>query len=176
MKKFLFILLMSSLLVSTGCMGGDEQPLDSQSEAEATSEGSEAEAEKKSDETEDTKTEVDANEEAAIIKVIEDNLDMAEKEDLDGYMATIDTNSPAFEPTKKIMQDLFDSYDIDYELESVKVKAIDGDNAQVEAVQITKKLDGPEFNDNKSVLIHQMVKTDEGWKVTGTQIQKTEAL
>lgn len=96
------------------------------------------------------------------------------KEDVDGYMATVDTDSPAYAPTKEAMKKLFDMYDLQATLDDIKVVSSKDDDAEVRTVITTKKVKGPQFNDNKVTALHTMKKKDGKWVVVASKIENID--
>ena len=96
------------------------------------------------------------------------------KEDVDAYMATVDTDSPAYAPTKEAMKKLFDMYDLQATLNDLTVVSGKDDDAEVRTVITTKKIKGPQFNDNKVTALHTMKKKDGKWVVVASKIEKID--
>lgn len=113
---------------------------------------------------------------AEIIAVVKKNLEMAQQEDLEGYMSTIAEDSPAYEPTRESMRQIFEIYDLSYELPEVRVLEKTEDTARVYFVQITRKVSGPEFLDNQVTGRHQLKKIKGVWKIFLTEVINIEYL
>lgn len=107
-------------------------------------------------------------EKSAIEELIKTNAASFEKEQLDAYIATLDSKSPEIENTKAMMIELFKNYDLKLDIESVKILKIAEGEADVEVVQVTRKLTGGDFRDNRIKIIHHLKKTDGKWKITNS--------
>lgn len=114
--------------------------------------------------------------EEAVRKVIFQNAESMNTEDAELYMETIHPESPLYDATEKMVQTLFDQYDLKVTLKDVKVEKIEDDLAEVLVVQETRKLAGGEFQDNK-VETRNVLKLHEGkWKFFSSQIVTSEIL
>ena len=161
-------LLVSSLLIS--CFGNVEEPSASSPSAETTtqespSQGGENQAE----------TEGERDIEAAKL-TLEENIRTLNEEDLEAHMATIDEESAVFEPTKATLEVLIKTYDLETEITAVEVVESDADTIKIRAEQITKKISGPEFRDNRLKAVHTLKKRDGKWKISATEIESIEYL
>lgn len=114
--------------------------------------------------------------EDAIKKVVQDNITAMNEENLDKYMATIDMNSSVAENTRDMLKNLFSVYDLKSEIQDIKVKNLTDTTADVECVQITKKINGPEFMNNKISILHHMKKINGEWKFSTSEVLNTEAI
>ncbi len=119
-----------------------------------------------------TKTESDGE----IMSLMNENLRALENEDMEGYMATIHEQSAGYAITEHTMLEAFDMYDLKYELIDVKVVEKSSQEAKVKFVQITQKIDGPVFRDNKISGVHILKKSDGKWKIYDTQIDSIDYL
>lgn len=104
------------------------------------------------------------------------NIKAAQEEDLEAYLATIHPESPSYQQTRELVGRLFNDFDLSYELIELKLLAKTEDEARVEFVQKTRKLRGPEFQDNQVVGVHLLKKSDGRWKIMSTEIKKVEYL
>ena len=102
------------------------------------------------------------------------NAQTLEDEDLSGYMSTIHPDSPAYGTTEDVISELFDMYKLKYDVKSVKVLSIDGDEARVRVRMITSKISGPEFADNDLTAVHVLKKDGGKWKIYETKIESID--
>ncbi len=116
------------------------------------------------------------SEKAAIESVVVLNLKALNEENIEAYMATIDPNSPGFEVTKNAIAQSFSIYDLNYVMNNFNVATITGNTAIVTVDQTTTKIRGPQFRNNRMVLMHQFNKSNGQWKMFSSQIQKVEYL
>lgn len=110
--------------------------------------------------------------EAAIVA----NVEFMNKEDFDGVMSTIHPESSYYSTTESLVKKIFDIYDLNYKLEKVKIIEENENEVKVEFVQITKKLKGPEFKNNRTTGVHTMKKDGESWKIFSTEVTDLEFL
>ncbi len=116
------------------------------------------------------------DDERAILDVIVANRDAAEEEDLEGYMATIHEDSPLYETTESTMEQIFDIYDLYYDIPRVEFVEVGEAEASVRVTQITGRISGPDFNDNETTAVHTLYMTDDGWMIYGSEIEEIEFL
>lgn len=107
---------------------------------------------------------------AALRQLVDRNLQAAQAEDLEAYMAQMHPQSPLFESTRRTMRVIFDRYQMDYQLMDVAFIGTDGQYAVVRARSSTRKVSGPEFRDNVTDVMH-VFRQDEGqWKFWQTAV------
>lgn len=112
--------------------------------------------------------------EKEVISLIKKNLEYFNEEDIDGYINTISSESPVYEPTKIAIEQAFELYDLKVTLDKIEVLEIDDEIAKVQVTQTTKKEEGPEFKNNKTIAVHTLIKTEDGWKVSNSDIKNIE--
>ena len=108
--------------------------------------------------------------------IVYENVKAMENEDLERVMATIDDQSEAFDQTKKLAERLFETYDLRYELDSVRVLGQTETEAKVECLQTTRRVNGPAFRDNRIDIVHRLRNTDGYWRIYGSEIKRIEYL
>jgi len=108
--------------------------------------------------------------------VVQENIKAMNNEDLDKAMATIDDQSASYDQTKKVAKQLFELYDLKYELDSLKVISQTDDEARVECIQTTMKVKGPAFRDNRIVFVHTLRRVDGIWKIYNSKVMKLDYL
>lgn len=104
------------------------------------------------------------------------NVDFMNQEDFDGVMSTFHPQSPSYEMTEKLVKKIFEVYDLNYKIEKLKVLEKNDNEAKVEFVQITTKLKGPDFKNNKTTGVHTLKMDDGSWKIFSTEVQDLEFL
>lgn len=115
-------------------------------------------------------------EDKELSEVINRNIEMLQKEDVEGYMKTIDPKSSVYEGTKEILPRLFADFDISYEIKEIAVLEKTDSSASVQVSQVTKKIKGGDFRDNEGVMIHTLVKRNGEWKISDSQIKDIKYL
>ena len=99
-----------------------------------------------------------------IRELLQENVQALEAEDLDAAMNTIHPDSPQIANTRKITEQFFEDYDLDYEADNLEVLDLSESDATVRIVQTTKKKTGAEFRDNVTTAIHSLKKQNGKWK------------
>ncbi|MCL6601818.1 MAG: copper amine oxidase N-terminal domain-containing protein [Paenibacillus sp.] len=116
-------------------------------------------------------------EEEAISAVLQAYIKSSNEENLSGVLATLDSTSPQFDMNKQLHTQLFNTYDLLFEIESSKIIHYNENEAAIYTVQTSKKLKGPEFQDNRSVIVTMMKKTKEGkWVMVQSLLIKADKL
>ncbi len=113
-------------------------------------------------------------EKGAIEALIKTNAESFEKENLDGYIATLDPESPELENTRAMMGELFKKYDLKIKIENVRILKVGEDKADVEVVQVTEKVTGGDFRNNRVDIIHHLKKINGAWKISGSDTIKID--
>ena len=108
--------------------------------------------------------------------VIEANAKYMNEEKFDEAMNTIHKDSPAYPATESMLKQLFERYDLNYKVVSMKVTEETDLEAKIEFVQITSKLKGPEFKNNKATGIHTLKKDGDSWKIYSTEMTDVQFL
>ena len=108
--------------------------------------------------------------------VIEANAKYMNEEKFDEAMNTIHKDSPAYPATESMLKQLFDRYDLNYKVVSMKVTEETDLEAKIEFVQITSKLTGPEFKNNKATGVHTLKKDGDSWKIYSTEMTDVQFL
>ena len=114
--------------------------------------------------------------EQEIKDVILKNTEAGNNEDVIAYMNTIDKSNKNYDTMKDMMNKIYDTYDLSYKVSDLKVTELKGDEAKVQFVQITKKIKGPTFRDNRIEGVHTLHKVNGEWKIFDTKITKMEYL
>lgn len=105
--------------------------------------------------------------------VVYANVNYLNKEDMTGYMSTIDPQSGDYNRTEELLNQLFSQYDLNYKIEKLKVTQIDESSATAEFTQLTTKLKGPEFKNNRITGIHNLKFRNGSWKISSTKVIST---
>jgi hypothetical protein len=117
-----------------------------------------------------------ASSDADITAAVTENLKAMEREDVNATMATIDPSSPGFQSTQELIKLIFEQYDLKYELSDLKVTEKKGNEAQVSFSQVTRKVSGPDFRDNKITGVHTLRFTGGKWKIYNSTVSTTDYL
>lgn len=110
--------------------------------------------------------EIDKDIEEAV-KVIEENLEYAQKEDMEGYLSTIVPSART--ETKKELSSFFEEYDLEHTILSVEVLEKESDIMLIRTEQQTVVKDSvegaPAYRDHIAEANHTMVKVDGTWMI-----------
>lgn len=118
----------------------------------------------------------DAAEDKDILKVIEKNLEAAEKEDFDAWIKTYHERARSCKARGSEMQECFRVYDMKYALEQAEVLDKTDDEAKVLFIQVNRTVSGPDNNDKKITGVHIMKKSYGKWKIYDTEVKKIQEL
>jgi hypothetical protein len=107
----------------------------------------------------------------AVEETVRSQIKALNKEDLDGYMSYIHPGNPAYANTREQVADIFEKYDLRNTLEKIERESITADEAKVSFVQLTEKVSGPAFQNNRTTGLHTLRKDDGKWKIYSTEIR-----
>lgn len=109
-------------------------------------------------------------------EAIQANTDYMNSENLEGVMSTIYPESDSYEITENLVIQLFKAYDLNYKIEKLEVVDEDENESEVNFTQLTTKINGPKFRDNRVKGTHILKKDGDSWKIFSTKIIDTEFL
>jgi len=107
---------------------------------------------------------------------VEANIKYMNEEKFDEVMNTIDKDSPSYSTSKTMIEQIFKLYDLNYKITNMKVIEDNDSEAKIEFTQITTKISGPKFKNNKSTGIHTLKKNGDSWKIYSTQMTDVQYL
>lgn len=109
--------------------------------------------------------------EMQVRQIIEQNFATLNSEDLAAHELTIHPDSPFIEQTLTQMSQIFASYDLEYGFaDEVLYLTTDGDYAYARVAQVTRKLAGPDFRDNRIDQIWVFKPYNGEWRVWTSQV------
>ena len=108
--------------------------------------------------------------------VIKANAAYMNEEDLEGVMTTVHPKSPSYPATESMAKQIFERFDLNYKIENIKVLEQTDKEAKVEFTQVTTKIKGKDFKNNKATGIHTLRKDGKSWKVYSTEMVKVDFL
>lgn len=94
--------------------------------------------------------------EEAARNAIASYLDALNREDLAGALRIVHPESPMREATSQTLSWLFETYDLEHALESVRVLERSDDEMYVHSVQVMSKTDGPPLSDVRTEYVHTL--------------------
>jgi len=109
-------------------------------------------------------------------ELIKANAAYMNEEDLEAVMTTVHPKSPSYPATESMAKQIFERYDLNYKIENIKVIEQNDKEAKVEFTQITTKIKGKDFKNNKTTGIHTLRKDGDSWKVYSTEMTNVEFL
>ena len=109
-------------------------------------------------------------------ELIKANAAYMNEEDLEAVMTTVHPKSPSYPATESMAKQIFERYDLNYKIENIKVIEQNDKVAKVEFTQITTKIKGKDFKNNKATGIHTLRKDGDSWKVYSTEMTNVEFL
>lgn len=101
---------------------------------------------------------------------IEANAAFMNQEDFEGVMSTIHPESQSYKMTENLVKKIFETYDLSYKIEKIKVLEQNDKEARVEFVQLTTKIKGPDFKNNRTYGIHTLKLDGDSWKIFSTEV------
>ncbi|MBN8209871.1 DUF2628 domain-containing protein [Bacillus sp. NTK071] len=114
-----------------------------------------------------------------ISKLIDHNIQALQDEDIDSYMSTIYKDSSSeddYNQTLELLSTMFDEFDLNQEVTGMTFLSINENEAKVRLTQTTTLLEGADFRDNKSILIHTLKKQNGQWKFLKSEVESIEYL
>ena len=115
-------------------------------------------------------------EDEVLISVVEKNLQMSQEENTEGILETIHEEAPGYSTLKQGLEQMFNAYDFSYELKEADVLDKSRDEARIHFIQVTKKISGPEFQDNEVEGIHTLKRSKGAWKILNTEVTNVRFL
>ena len=106
------------------------------------------------------------------LAVLEANLVYSETEDIDNYLNTLtsDQNIPS---VIEGLEELFDTFDIEYELMDIEILSISPEEAVIQTEQKTVATyisDGYLFNHNIATVTHTLINEDGNYRIRWTEL------
>lgn len=97
-----------------------------------------------------------------ITAVINKQIEASNKEDIAAYKATIDPSDPNLDVLLQQTQQVFDQYDLKFNIEKMSIINYTENEAQVYLTQTTEKVKGPQFQNSRVKLVVTLIKTAAG--------------
>lgn len=111
-------------------------------------------------------------EQEAIFSTIRENLQAMEREDINAVMATVHPETPNFEASKTVNEELFKNYDLKFELIELKLVSLKDGVAKVAFKQKTRRVDN---GANEPAVfaqgVHTLKKDGDKWKIISTAVE-----
>ena len=111
-----------------------------------------------------------------LVRLLKENTLAMENEDLEKALSIVDKNWYQYEANKLFTQQMFNLYDLDYEVEKIEILEQSPTTAKVSFTHVVKKISGAEFFDQRSNTLLHFNKIDGEWKMIDREIVNTEFL
>lgn len=106
----------------------------------------------------------------AIKAVIFKNIIAGNTEDINMYMDCIDPTIDVYEQTRALTEQIFEMYDLKYEIKTIRVVGREDNLSEVRVTQLTKRISGPDFIDYQGEIQNLLKKVDGKWKIYETNV------
>jgi hypothetical protein len=110
------------------------------------------------------------------LTVVRAQVDALNRQNLNASMDGIHPSSPMFQSTKEFAEVIFKNYKLRFTLQKIALESMTADTAKVRFTQITKKISGPEFRNNRVIGVHTLKKYQGKWKIYDSKTIKIEYL
>ncbi|MGJ9458534.1 hypothetical protein [Oceanobacillus sp. CF4.6] len=126
---------------------------------------------------EDTEEDLQENlpEDEVLFTVIENNVNALTNGNQNEYKNTVHSESPVYDQTVDTMKQL-SPYQLDMELSGLSVEEKTEEEARVSFTQTTIKMEGSEFQNNKTSGIHVLKNENGNWKIYQTEVEEVITL
>ena len=104
----------------------------------------------------------------AVEETVKSQVSALNREDVAGYMSYIHPDSPGALATRDNLDATFNEYDLKTTLEKLEPVTLNDGEAKVHFIQLTEKLSGPAFRNNRVSGTHILRKDGGVWKVFST--------
>lgn len=95
------------------------------------------------------------------------------EEDIELVRATMHPDSRAYDSTIEQSRELFDEYELEYELTIHDVRTA-GESAEADVTQTTRKVSGPSFRDNRLTATHELRTYEGNWRIYDSTVDDVE--
>ena len=112
----------------------------------------------------------------AVEEVLRSQISALNREDAAAYLSYVHPESPNYAATRAEVERLFREYDLKHTLEKAEPASMTDGEAKVRFVQLTEKLSGPAFRNNRMTGTHILRKDGSMWKIFSTVQDKLDYL
>lgn len=96
------------------------------------------------------------------------------KRDAEGALAAMHPEAPGLTNTRATTQQITATYDLIFMIQSLKLESATPDEARVSFTQVTQKVAGPEFRNNRVAGVHTLRKFQGTWRIYSTEVGEIE--
>jgi hypothetical protein len=111
-----------------------------------------------------------------VFAVINAQIKALNKRDAAGAMAVMHPDAPGLAAIRESTFQITSAADLLYVVQNVTLESATDTEARVRFTQLTQKISGPEFRNNRVIGIHTLRKHQGAWKLYSTEIIKVEFL
>jgi hypothetical protein len=111
-----------------------------------------------------------------ILAVINDQIKALNKRDANAALAFMHPDAPGLAAIRESTEQITAAADLLYVIQDLKVESATETEAKVRYTQVTQKVSGPEFRNNRVVGIHTLRKYQGHWRLYSTEVVKVEFL
>lgn len=113
----------------------------------------------------------------AAIAAVRRNVEAMQQEKVEEVLATVHPESPSYEQTRQIVNDIAEKFQLRYELSGLQVELATPDTIRVAFEQVTESAgEADEFPANKVFGVHLLKKDKGTWKIWATEVRRVERL
>ena len=113
---------------------------------------------------------------APIFAVINTQIKALNKRDAEGALAVMHPDAPGLAAIRESTLQITAAADLLYVIQNITLESATDTEAKVRYTQVTQKVSGPEFRNNRIVGIHTLRKYQGAWRLYSTQVIKVEFL
>jgi hypothetical protein len=117
-----------------------------------------------------------AKDRQAVKSLFAQHLQSLNREDLKGYLATLDSNAAKYDQVKAQTIQLFKNYNLKYDLKLLEIVSLNSNTGVVKMVATVKRVSGADFTDSKIVTFNTISKSNGRWQITDTEVESLTAL
>jgi type IV secretory pathway VirJ component len=173
MKPSLIILLLTAVLVLSGCKSEEEKIETKPKQGETYVLPPQQE---QPQQTIQKQVNIDPKIAAEIISVIRENIAATQAKDKERVLKTIHKDCPQLRSTIQGMDYVFANFDMIFDLEKIEVIELSGEDAKVYYMQTTRAIRGQGYPPTRSTGIHIMKKENGKWKIFKTEYLSNEQI
>ncbi|MDY6771106.1 MAG: hypothetical protein SV186_04075 [Candidatus Nanohaloarchaea archaeon] len=111
-----------------------------------------------------------------VTHVLHQNVQAYNQENLSLLRQTMHPRSPAVNATMQQSRQVFSIYDLQARLTNVTVLSVNRTTARVRVTQVTHKLSGPQFRDNRVTAVHTLKRYNGEWRIYTSKTESIEYL
>jgi hypothetical protein len=124
----------------------------------------------------DRSSQKDDSPSAAVFAPVEAQIKALNRRDAAAALVVMHPEAPGLAGARQATEQVTANFDLVYIIQGLAVESLDENEAKVRFTQLTQKVAGPEFRNNRLTGIHTLRKDHGAWKIYSTQALKIEYL